>query len=237
MYSVPENEKTNETTHNENQVLQMNSNISNDNNQVLQMNSSDSKTSQDMGLKSTSSFTKKRRASLTKRARENNCTTVIFDFWDLISYIIIRVAPISGRCPFFRSCRTGHTPMAKRIEAAHTGLSVSYDDYTGMINTILFVAALFLSFVSATITVVSADDFLKADLAHCRRGWAQKETCIDIDSAGYFGSYNATGLLIKSSSSTADAARLSSATTLLHGQGWMEPISLNQLSYSTWWDV
>ena len=182
------------------------------------------------GLKSTDSFRSKRSNSLTKLNEESCCTKTIYDLWDLGCYIIIKIVPCLGRVPIFRSCRAGHAPMKVRIEAAHVGLSVTYDDYTGMINTILLVAALFLSFVSATLTVCADDQYLKADLEHCRRGWASADTCIDLDAAGYFGDYNATGLLDQTNQATsADARRLSEAISNT-APGWMQPVTLNRLS-------
>ena len=130
--------------------------------------------------------------------------------------------------------------MSERIIAAHTGLSVTYDDYTGMINTILLVAALFLSFVSATVTVCGEDQYLKADLEHCRRGWAHRLTCVDLDVAGYFGTINATGLLTTADTTPTDsAARLLRATKggpTSTSPGWMAPVNMNRLTYHTWFD-
>ena len=95
--------------------------------------------------------------------------------------------------------------MRERVKAAHIGLPVTVDDFTNLINTILLMSALFLSFVAASATVLGDEQLLKNDLVYCQRGWAHGRICRDLDSAGYFGAFNATGLQVNN---TEHAARM-----------------------------
>jgi len=124
---------------------------------------------------------------------ESRCKKGIFDFWDTVCYIIVKVGACAGRCPCLKSCRDGKH-MREHVEAAHIGLPVTVDDFTNLINTLLLVSALFLSFVAGSATVLGDEQLLKNDLIYCQRGWAHNELCRDLDSGGYFGNFNATGL-------------------------------------------
>ena len=41
---------------------------------------------------------------------------------------------------------------------------------------------------------------------YCRRGWANTQVCIDLDAGGFFGTFNATGLLANGTVQTSDFA-------------------------------
>ena len=133
------------------------------------------------------------------RGEEHCCERGVKDCWDVASYILVKLIPCF-RTKFccFRSMRDGSW-MYEHQAKSHSGLAVSYEDFTNLINTLLLMSALFLAFVAASATVLGADQLLAADLNACQRGWAHQSICKDLDSAGYFGTYNATLLLFSDS--------------------------------------
>ena len=132
------------------------------------------------------------------------CYNVIFDLWDTWCYMVVKLGgQLSSKIPCLRSCRDGKH-MSDRVEGAHVGLAVTVEDFTNLINTILLMSALFLSFVAGSATILGDEQNLKYDLLYCQRGWAHGDMCRDLDSAGYFGDFNVTGLQPLSADVTAD---------------------------------
>ena len=137
-----------------------------------------------------------------KIEKEGCCKRSFFDLWDIVCFIIVKLLPCFRSWPCFISCRKNgdgiHQHMNTVIENAHTGLPVSYEDFTNLMNTFLLMSALFLSFVAGSTTVLGEEQFVKQDLTACQRGWAHEQICKKLDVAGYFGDVNATWLLTES---------------------------------------
>jgi hypothetical protein len=137
-----------------------------------------------------------------KIENEGCCKRSWFDLWDILCFFLVKIFPCFKSLPCFVSCRKNsdgeYQHMQTVIEGAHTGLPVSYDDFTNLMNTILLMSALFLSFVAGSVTVLGEEQFTKQDLTACQRGWAHGQICKKLDVAGYFGDINATWLLTES---------------------------------------
>ena len=113
-------------------------------------------------------------------------------------YFLVKLIPLIGYLKCLKPCklhRDKKLTMKRMVETLHLGPPVDYEGATNLINTILLICALFLSFVAATATTIEAETYLEMDLNSCQMGWGHQETCIQIDTGGYFGSYNATGIL------------------------------------------
>lgn len=137
-------------------------------------------------------------ASKTEEAdlkNENMVQSFVFDVWDIFCYTMVKLVAPSRRCCCLRSCRGTHKHMYTRVKDAHIGLAVNFDDFTNLINTLLLLDALFLSFVAATMTTLSDEQLLKQDLIACQQSWAPTDVCIGLDHGGYFHQTNITGLL------------------------------------------
>ena len=121
------------------------------------------------------------------------------DIFDAAMYGVVKVIPPTGRFP----CCTSKTLSGRRkdirmtefIDSLHLGPPLDYDGATNLINTILLVTALFLAFVAASANTPEAENYIAADLSSCKQGWGHEGICIQLDSGGYFGERNATGLL------------------------------------------
>jgi hypothetical protein len=200
----------------------------------------------DLGLKSSKKTRQEIRKSLTSHPswidndsdviKETCCRKFWFDMWDVCCYFLVKLC--AGRCiPCLKSCRTG-VHMYERYQQAHTGLPVTYDDYSSLINTLLLVAALFLAFVSASTTVISEEQFLRADLLSCKHGWSHRETCVDLDAAGYFQSFNATGLLTTDNSIKQRFLKASQRSSDVPSNvaNSQPSIDMSRLTYSSVWD-
>ena len=127
--------------------------------------------------------------------KENLIQGIMFDTWDIFCYTLVKLVAPSRHCCCLRSCRGTHQHMYQRVKDAHIGLAVNFDDFTNLINTILLLDALFLSFVAATMTTLTDEQLLKQDLIACQQAWAPVDLCIELDHGGYFSQTNSTGLL------------------------------------------
>jgi hypothetical protein len=125
--------------------------------------------------------------------RGNPCN--ILDLYEGALYGFTKIVPFLGYLPCMQRCRGRERRMRVLIEEAHIGVPVTYESATGLINTVLLIAALFLAFVAASSTIISEADYMAADLSACKLRYAHTETCIQLDLNGYFTSSNATGLL------------------------------------------
>jgi hypothetical protein len=137
-----------------------------------------------------------------KIEKERCCKRSSFDLWDIISFFLVKLVPCFRSCPCFTSCRQNsdgkHQHMHDLILNSHTGIPVTYDDFTNLMNTVLLMSALLLSFVAGSTTVLGKEQFIENDLTACQRGWAHEQICKKLDVAGYFGDINATWLLTES---------------------------------------
>ena len=119
-----------------------------------------------------------------------------YNFVNAAMYTAVKIIPFLGFFDFVKPLKTkSDITMRQLIESMHMGPPINYDGATNLINTILLLCALLLAFVAASSTVLETENFMAVDLNSCAEGFAHEATCIQIDSGGYFGTYNATGLL------------------------------------------
>ena len=79
---------------------------------------------------------------------ESCCKRSWFDLWDIFSFIMVKLVPCFRSLPCFVSCRKDsngkHQHMHDLIENSHTGIPVTYDDFTNLMNTFLLMKILSL---------------------------------------------------------------------------------------------
>ena len=127
---------------------------------------------------------------------EKEKTKCCYNVFNAALYTLVKLLPFAGYLPFVRPVKMSRNISVRDlIISMHMGPPIGYEGATNLVNTILLLSALLFAFVAASSTVLEEEKFINADLHTCQQGFGHEATCIQIDAAGYFPSFNATGLL------------------------------------------